>query len=103
MANYETVVEKDLPNKTLHVVREFKGRWNAFGPPGHKPNCLTNGGHRAHGKPLPKAWTLKLGAYGCIICKARKVSATIAELTLQKLSRVRALELQATFAMKTAI
>jgi len=25
MANYETVVEKDLPNKTLHVVREFKG------------------------------------------------------------------------------
>jgi uncharacterized protein YndB with AHSA1/START domain len=25
MATYETVVEKDLPNKTLHVVREFKG------------------------------------------------------------------------------
>ena len=25
MTNYETVVEKDLPNKTLHVVREFKG------------------------------------------------------------------------------
>lgn len=25
MANYETVVEKDLPNKALHVVREFKG------------------------------------------------------------------------------
>jgi uncharacterized protein YndB with AHSA1/START domain len=25
MATYETVVEKDLPNKTLHVIREFKG------------------------------------------------------------------------------
>lgn len=25
MTNYETVVEKDLPNKTLHIVREFKG------------------------------------------------------------------------------
>jgi len=25
MANYETLVEKDLPNKKLHVIREFKG------------------------------------------------------------------------------
>ncbi len=37
MANYETVVEKDLPNKTLHVVREFKGTvervWAAWTQP----------------------------------------------------------------------
>ncbi|MGY3214376.1 SRPBCC family protein [Mucilaginibacter sp. HD30] len=68
MANYETVVEKDLPNKTLHVVREFKGTVERVWAAWTQAELLDQWWAPRPWKPLAKAWTSNPVAYGCIIC-----------------------------------